>query len=364
VFKSVGLLATTLPWRPAASYQLTPVRYVAQTADCEINGPNHMSIDLANWRSPDGDANAVALRAAYPAVFQALAEYDRIGHLTLHRATGGGPKETIEAIVGVALLRRGVTIFAGIRQLLESSLADPAVVLLRTYFELWLQYRCLAYGTLDPISLETPTTAEDREPRAARFYVASARRGLRSRALIVGPEARHEPDSPDGAQRLLDELRAEIDRLKSSFPTEWAYFGDLDDTALVRRIAGRQEPAWFADLIQPNPSNSIEALAAVLGSRWEYDFLYDAWSAFAHGRGISKDLTPGNGSMEVHHPHRPTWFTMVAFLALSWHGLLLMTAAKWLTPVMVAQLQEVFGTHRGAIFALEPDEHLYAEFID
>lgn len=322
-----------------------------------------MSNASESWRSPTGDDNAAALRTAFPAVFCALAEYDRIGHLTLHRAIDGGPKETMEAIVGVALLRRGVTVFAGIRQLLDNSLADPAVVLLRMYFELWLQYRCLAYGTLDPISLHTPTTAEEREPRAARFYVASARRGLRSRALIVGPEARHNPDSPEGAQRLLDELHAEIEGLKASFPSEWAYFGDLDDTALVRRLAGRQEPAWFASLIEPKPASSIEALAAALGSRWEYDFLYDAWSAFAHGRGISKDLTPDDGGMGVHHPHRPTWFTMVAFLALSWHGLLLMTAAKWLSPVMIVQLQGVFRAHRDAVFALQPDDNLYAEFI-
>jgi formylglycine-generating enzyme required for sulfatase activity len=41
VFKSVGLLATTLPWRPAASYQLTQGRYVAsQSYADEVSVPD------------------------------------------------------------------------------------------------------------------------------------------------------------------------------------------------------------------------------------------------------------------------------------------------------------------------------------
>ncbi|MEX2531422.1 MAG: DUF5677 domain-containing protein [Gemmatimonadota bacterium] len=287
-----------------------------------------------------------------------------MGHLTLHRAGEGGPVSTVEGLVGIALLRRAVTEFAGIRRLLEASLADPAVVLARAQFELWLQYRCLAYGTKNPISLETPTIREEREPRAARFFVASRRRGLRSRALIVGPESRHPPDSPEGAARLEEELRSEISHLEETFPEEWAYFGHLDADELVRRIVRRDEPAWFADLIQPKPSSSIAALARALGCAWEYDYLYEAWSAFAHGRGISKDLSRDGESMAVHHPHRPTWFQMVAFLTLSWQALLLLTAAKWLCPVMIRQLQDLHRAHRDAIHALEPDESMYVEFID
>ena len=323
-----------------------------------------MSKDLSEWRSPDGQANALALRATHPGVFAALGEFDRMGHLTLRRATEGGAIDTIEGLVGIALLRRAATVFAGLRQLLETSLPDPAVVLLRTYFEIWLQYRCLAYGTLNPISLETQTTRQDREPRATRFYLASLRRGLRSRALIVGPESRHAADSPEGAARLEEELRGEIERLRETFPDEWEYFGDLDEHALVRRIVGREEPAWFADLIEPRPSSSIAALAGALGATWEYDFLYEAWSAFAHGRGISKDLSREGEKMGVHHPHRPTWFELVAFLTLSWHGLLLITAAKWLTPVMVPQLQDLYTTHRDAMNAIEVDADVYKDFID
>jgi hypothetical protein len=155
-----------------------------------------------------------------------------------------------------------------------------------------------------------------------------------------------------------------MSRLKKAFPTEWGYFGELNYDNLVRRIVGREEPAWFADLIEPNPSSSIAALAKALGATWEYDFLYEAWSAFAHGRGISKDLSTRGKSADVHHPYRPTWFPLLAFLALSWHALFLMTAAKWLCPDMIVLLQDLHRAHRVAIEALEPDESVYAEFID
>ena len=38
------------------------------------------------WRSPTGQQNAVALQQLYPGGFAAIAEFDRIGHLLLHRA--------------------------------------------------------------------------------------------------------------------------------------------------------------------------------------------------------------------------------------------------------------------------------------
>src|SRR5258708_6050931 len=100
-------------------------------------------IDEREWKSPDGQTNAMALRASFVAGFAAIAEYDRIGHLLLHRASRIDHVEGIEIIVGIATLRRAVTVFAGIRELLAHSLADPAKALARAYFELWLQHRCL-----------------------------------------------------------------------------------------------------------------------------------------------------------------------------------------------------------------------------
>jgi hypothetical protein len=138
----------------------------------------------------------------------------------------------------------------------------------------------------------------------------------------------------------------------------------LDEASIVGRIVGRDEPAWFGDLIAPKPSNSIASLAAALGAGWEYDFLYEAWSAFAHGRGISKDISLQGSSAEIHHPHRPTWFSSVAFFSLFWQGLLLLTAAKWLCPGVVPQLQDLHRRFASVIPRIEFDELVFDELID
>src|SRR4051812_27658731 len=110
-----------------------------------------MAKDLTDWRSRDGLNNALSLRSQYQRAFSAIAEYDRIGHLMLLRASKAITGETVEGLVGLAMVRRAVTIFTGLRTLFENSLPDPARALARAYFELFLNYRCLAYGSLPEI---------------------------------------------------------------------------------------------------------------------------------------------------------------------------------------------------------------------
>src|SRR5690242_12183251 len=80
----------------------------------------HMRDSLTNWQSPVGLRNALGLRTLYSPGFDAIAEYDRIGHLLLHRAGQASPITGVEGIVGIALLRRAVTLFAGVRALFEN----------------------------------------------------------------------------------------------------------------------------------------------------------------------------------------------------------------------------------------------------
>jgi hypothetical protein len=142
----------------------------------------------SDWISKDARDNATALRRHYREGFTAIAELDRLGHSLLHAA--GSPHEpaVLEQIVGIALLRRAVSTFSSVRALLESALPDPARAPARALFEIWLNYRCLAYGAESDIALETRTERTSREPRAHRFFVASERRGLRSRAMVLLPD--------------------------------------------------------------------------------------------------------------------------------------------------------------------------------
>jgi hypothetical protein len=65
----------------------------------------------------------------------------------LLRASNAITGDTVEGLVGLAMVRRGVTIFTALRRLFENSLPDPARALARAYFELFLNYRCLAHGS-------------------------------------------------------------------------------------------------------------------------------------------------------------------------------------------------------------------------
>jgi hypothetical protein len=67
-----------------------------------------MTDELTDWRSPDGIKNALSLRSNYRRGFTAIAEFDRIGHLMLLRASNAITGDTVEELAGLAMVRRGV----------------------------------------------------------------------------------------------------------------------------------------------------------------------------------------------------------------------------------------------------------------
>ena len=315
-----------------------------------------MTDDLADWRSPDGVANALALRSEYRRGFAAIAEFDRIGHLMLLRASNATTGQTVEGLVGLAMVRRGVTIFTALRTLFENSLPDPARALARAYFELFLNYRCLAYGNRSVVSLDTPTNSAEREPRARRYYVAAERRGMHSRALILSPSAtyplRSEADRPD----LEAELEHEIQRVRTDYPEEWTFFGNITPASILKHVGSRKEPQWFKAEWPGGSVTTVAGLAAAFGYKWEYDFLYDIFSALVHSRGIKQDITIEGNTLSVHHPHDPEWFQMLAYFISGWHMMFLMTAAKWNVPQMIPQLQQLYERHKADLDTLKPSD--------
>ena len=154
----------------------------------------------------------------------------------------------------------------------------------------------------------------------------------------------------------MEELESELQRLKAEYPNEWGYFGDVDASSIIKHVGSRAERAWFAKEFEPLKVNSIQALASAYDYAWEYEFLYDTWSALVHARGVRQDLTIEDGAAQVHHPHDPRWFQALAYWSLGWHGMLLMTAAKWHAPGMIADLQQLHTRHEHDIAQLRPDD--------
>ena len=172
-----------------------------------------------------------------------------------------------------------------------------------------------------------------------------------SRAQRIYP-LRSEEDRP----KLEEELAHEIDRVRSDYPEEWKFFGDITPQTVLKHVGGRKEPQWFKAEWPDGSVTTVAGLATKFGYKWEYDFLYDVFSALVHSRGIKQDLTIENNTVSVHHPHTDEWFQMLAYFTLSWHVLVLLTAAKWSVPEMIPQVQDLYTRHKKDWEALAPQE--------
>ena len=173
---------------------------------------------------------------------------------------------------------------------------------------------------------------------------------------MLSPDAEIPPRTEADRTALREELLREIERLRREFPQEWAYFGDIDEARVLRYVGGRDEPAWFGAEFAGRNVNTVARLADAYGRKWEYDVLYDAFSALVHSRGTAHDVTIAGHTVEVHHPHDPTWFELISYFSLTWHMIFLLTAAKCHVPEMVPQLQQLHTRHREDIASLEPTD--------
>lgn len=88
------------------------------------------------WNSSSAATSAAALRAKFAGAFFAISGIDRLWHPLLNRVGSDEETRGIDWSVGVGLLRRSVSTFAGIRALVGASSIDPSKALARAHFEL------------------------------------------------------------------------------------------------------------------------------------------------------------------------------------------------------------------------------------
>lgn len=302
-----------------------------------------------DWRSPDGINNARAVRATYAAALSAVAQIDGLGHRILTRAIGAGPANGVDRVVGLALLRRSVTAFVGVRHLLEASSAQPALIVTRSQFEIYLAIRYLVHGGKPQVSLETPTHRRQRETRARYYMAASIRTGIYRRQAVL--------DGAEGAMRATDrraELEAEIEQereqLQRYFAVQHRRFGRL-----VCYPAGNAAPryhdrdAWFSFGFRSGRVNSIKALADRMGLLGSYFLLYSPLSDLGHARETDYDLTIQDRQAAVHSPYDPTFLPVALYWATTWHLLALAHATKAYCPDAHTDIQRTERAVRDAL---------------
>lgn len=321
------------------------------------------------WVCPSGAHNARQLQLDHPEAMRAITELDRVGHEILSRC-GDAPRDTLndseeqgivtpvsdplEWLVGVALLRKTVSAFGGLRALIEGASLDPAKSVCRTIFELWLATRCYAYGATPSIYADTPSLASERVARSRYYYVAAQRRALRSRALILSPRSPYRPADLSLLDALQAELTTQLNTLRSDFPAEWAYFGDITPARLIDTGRFDDEPAWYTPSFSSTPVHSIRDLAYAFGYPWEYDTIYDLFSGQVHPRGWAADLEIEEDGVSVLHPRNPEAFPLVAFYGTSWHLLSLLAAARIHAPGALPALRAFERDWRPHLRGLSP----------
>lgn len=307
------------------------------------------------WRSPEGQANALALQANFAPAFGAIAEIDALGHRLLTRMARDVPIDSVNALVAAALSRRVVTQFLGIRHLFEASVVEQAKLGVRAQFETLLAGRYLLFGGSRNVDFNTRSDPRRRETRARYFHVAAERRDIYWRQVLLDQAWRF-GSRPANRRRLKREMTMAIARLNRAFPLQQAAFGPL--RCLASKKSDRRyhdSRPWFSFGFRGKTKvNSIGALARRLGLGWEYSILYSALSGLTHPAGTSHDLRVAGNALEVFHPYMADAFPFLCNWSCLWQLGLLMWTARVYHPASVQDVQSTYRTAGLTINALRP----------
>ncbi len=306
------------------------------------------------WRSADGQANAHGLQANFAEAFVAIGEIDALGHRLLTRMSVNAKIEKIDQLVGVAIMRRLVTQFIGIRHLLEASVVEQAKLGVRAQFESLLAVRYLIFGGRRRVSFNSASDARRREGRARYFFVGAERRDIYARQVLLDNGWRF-GSRPAQRRKLRREIVSSIAHLDKLFPAQQAKFGPL--RCLAKKKSQRRNwdsRTWFSFGFRGKTVNSIRALARKLGYEWEYDVLYAALSGLTHPAGINHDVKFKGKTVEVFHPYMAEAFELLCLWSVGWQLQMCVWMAKSYDPSSIPDVQAVFTQTRPAINALHP----------
>jgi hypothetical protein len=306
------------------------------------------------WHSPDAQANAHGLQANFAAAFWAIGEIDALGHRVLTRISAA-TIDSIDRLIGVAIMRRIVTQFVGIRHLLEASVVEQAKLGLRAQFESLLAVRYLIFGARRRVTFSSRSDSRRREGRARYFYVAAERRDIYARQVLLDNTWRF-GSRPAARKKLKREIVTTMAELDNNFPPQQKRFGPLRCLAKKKKDRRYNDSrTWFSfGFPGKKPVNTIGALARRLGYGWEYAILYAALSGLTHPSGTKHDVKIEGKTLEVFHPYMAEAFEFLTLWSVGWQMQMCMWMAKSYDPSSIPDCQAVYTKTRAAIDALEP----------
>lgn len=255
-----------------------------------------------------------------------------------------------------------MTLYAGIRHLLEASAVQPALLVARSQFEVFLSIRYLVHGGEEDISRDSPTNTEERGARARSYYAAGLRTAIyRRKAVLDGAEGASPIDDEVEWQRLQEEVESEVARLEECFADEHDALGPLacfPSEGKKPRYYDRL--TWYSPGFPNRVVRSIKALADELGCLGQYFLLYSPLSDLGHARDIEHDVEIEDGKAAIKSPYDPTAFAAAAYWSAAWQGFAINLACRAYSPESLedhlrihergTELLKVVGDEVGEIF--------------
>jgi hypothetical protein len=300
-----------------------------------------VSTDLSTqWRSQDAIDNTIALQARYEGAFAALSATDQLGHRLLQRIGSISTAARVDDLVGMALLRRSVTVFAATRHLLASSLVEPAKLAARSLFELLLATRYLVHGGAQSVPLERRTDPRRRETRARYYFVAAERNKIYKRQMMLDGKSNSPAIGKTDRRRIRAELAVTEQRLRANYPVQWRRFGDLGFR--LPKPCYRDRSKWYAFGFRKPRVSSVRALAKRFGWLWEYEWLYSSWSSFLHAESITHDIGIEDGTVNVYSPYlADAAFGSLCVWSVAWQTMTCGFLAKAYQPTSMDDVRHV-----------------------
>lgn len=294
---------------------------------------------FTSWQSPDAIHNTQALRAGYPGVFSAFAELDALGHRSITRISRT-KRSGVGDLVGVAMLRRIVTLFSGIRHLFEASSIEPAKVVIRAQFETLLAIRYLVHGGRRDISPNLPSNRSKRESRARYYMAAAIRQEIYRRQALLDRANKTGKIDASARMGLQAEIDERVNQLNRYYRTQMQAFGPLACYASQGKRRYYDHQKWYSFGFR-KPVNTVKQFAGRLGWSKLYTFTYDPFSSLTHPTGLTHDLSIEDGQVDIFSPHMAEAFELLAFWTCHWQSIALVYITKAYEPQSIKDSQEV-----------------------
>lgn len=299
----------------------------------------------SRWYATDARSNVASLEAEYGTIFDAMAELDRTGHAVLQAVLDNYRGHPWETVVGCGLLRRSITQYEGVRYLLEHSAVQASALTARALFETLLAVRYLLFGAQRYVTWRTKSTPRGREVRARYYRAEELRRQIYRRQAALDGRLGTWSGIPVDPKDIQDEIDDILTELRQEFPRQHRRFGDLLCFPRAKgRISYHDIHTWYSLGFRRSGRDAVRtvrSLARRFGWERDYEVLYDAFSGFAHVRGLAHDIVLHPEGASVRVPHTPEDFETIAFFACSWEQLILSYFARTYAPAALQLVQQL-----------------------